>query len=224
MYTDGVPTEDLPATELGGWDQCDHCRSPLDLGQRYCVVCGARRPQSDDPAARWLADARRARQQAAAPPPASGGGPVRVSGIALAAAFALLPVAAGIGVFAGRGSGDDTELLIAALKAQRAPVVNVVGSASGSGAAAETADAGGDDAAAGDSAREETSAGTGERTSDGNEVLSSSRYGDARRLTGARVTEKTREESRRALDKIVNSKGREYVDSQRGLPDQIVIP
>jgi len=227
MYTDGVPEADLPTAELGAWDQCDHCQAPLDVRQRYCVVCGARRPHSDDPAARWLADARRARNAAAAAAGSGAGGAgasspqPRFSGLALAAAFALLPVAAGIGVFVGRGSGEDSELLVEALKAQKAPVVTVVGGAGGGSAeeaaASDDGGASADDADGGRAVR-------GERTSDGNEVLSESRYGEARRLTGAKITAKTREESKRALDKIVNSKGRAYVDSQRGLPDQIVIP
>jgi hypothetical protein len=219
-YADGLPATDAPTSELGVWDQCDHCRAPLDVRQRYCVVCGARRAHGDDPAARWLAGARRARNAEAAPAPAaqtSGRG----GGLALAAAFALLPIAAGVGVFVGRGSGDESRLLVEALKAQKAPVVTVVGG--GGAGSGESAGAG---ASAGDGkpADDATPAPSGRRTSDGNAVLSSSRYGDARRLTGAKTTAKTREESRRALDKIVNSKGREYVDSQRGLPDQIVIP
>jgi hypothetical protein len=231
MYTDGVPEADLPTAELGAWDQCDHCQAPLDVRQRYCVVCGARRPHSDDPAARWLADARRARNATGTGAAAAGAGGTgaagapdghpRFSGLALAAAFALLPVAAGIGVFVGRGSGDDSELLVQALKAQKAPVVTVVGGAGGG--AAEDASAT-DDGASSDGDAGSDRAARGEQTSDGNEVLSQSRYGEARRLTGAKITAKTREESKRALDKIVNSKGREYVDSQRGLPDQIVIP
>lgn len=223
-YADDLPRIDQPTAELGAWDQCDHCQAPLDVRQRYCVVCGARRTHADDPAARWLASARRARlsEQSAAATPAAGGGPVRIGGIALAAAFALLPIAAGIGVVAGRGSGDDAHLLVEALKAQKAPVVTVVGGAAGSGGGTAANDDGGGDGGGADKSSTKTS--RARTTSDGNEVLSSGRYGEARRLTGARVTDKTREESKRALDKIVNSKGREYVDSQRGLPDQIVIP
>ena len=56
------------------------------------------------------------------------------------------------------------------------------------------------------------------------QVVSRTKYGTARKLEGAKPTRAQLDESRRALNKIVNSKGQAYVDSQRNLPDQIIIP
>jgi hypothetical protein len=41
----------VPSAISSQWEQCDHCQAPLDARQRYCVGCGARRPQADDPVA-----------------------------------------------------------------------------------------------------------------------------------------------------------------------------
>jgi hypothetical protein len=131
--------------------------------------------------------------------------------------FALLPVVAALGIVVGRGNSSDQQL-VDALKAQKAPVVNVVGGAGGGTATADTSSGSADRRASGpkvDKAR--SSAANGE-------VIAHTRYGNARSLTDARVTPQQLEESRRALDHIVNSKGRAYVESQRDLPDQIVIP
>lgn len=209
-YTDDIPP---PAASVAAadsdWETCDHCQAPLDARQRYCVVCGARRPQADDPAARYLvAAARRARSSGTAAPatPQQTGSP---NGLRTALLLALLPVVAAIGIFVGRGGDDGNELLLEALKAQKAPVVNV-----GAGGA-ETA-------AADDGGGKQKDSG-GSDPADG-EVIGRGSYGTARKLTDAKVTPEQLEESKKALDKIVNSKGKEYVEQQRGLPDQIIIP
>jgi hypothetical protein len=198
------------------WEQCDHCQAPLDARQRYCVGCGARRPQADDPVATWfVASARRARSSAApaAPPP-----PRPQSGIRTAVILALVPLAAALGVMVGRGGSDGNEQLIEALKAQKAPVVNVgAGGGGGTAAAADTSAAGGAAKKVKDSGKKKADPADGE-------VISTTRYGSARKLTGAEVTPEQMEESKKALDHIVNSKGKEYVEQQRNLPDQIVIP
>jgi hypothetical protein len=228
-HTDGTPPPAGPihaAHALGAWDACDHCQAPLDERQRYCVVCGARRPQSDDPVAGWfVANARRLRAVEAAPPGAASPPPWRSSSLVLAVALALLPVAAAVGVSVGRGETGDATQLVKALEAQKAPVVNVIG---GGG------DAGGGAVAADDAGEGEASAATRERAAasargddpddaDGR-VIARTRYGTARELTDSRVTPEQLDASRRALRHIVESQGRDYVDQQRNLPDQIVIP
>ncbi len=212
-YTDDIPRPDAATlAEHSPWEACDHCQAPLEAGQRYCVSCGSRRAQADDPAARYFVTAaRRARTSAAAPAAtaSSGGGPK--GGIRTAVLLALLPVVAALGIVVGRSGDDGNELLVEALKAQKAPVVNV-GAGGGGGAAVE--DAGG---------KEKQAADEGGDAADG-EVIGRGAYGTARKLTGAKATPEQLEESKEAIDKIVNSKGKEYVEQQRGLPDQIIIP
>ena len=130
----------------------------------------------------------------------------------MAAVLALLPLVAGIGVLVGRGGTSDDDLLLEALKAQKAPVVKV-----GAGAgAAQTARA---------KTRTHPKQAKDDDPNDADgKVIAHTSYGTARQLTGSKVTPAQLEESKRALKKIVNSKGEEYVESQRGLPDQIIIP
>jgi hypothetical protein len=208
-YTDDMAAA-APGTPGSPWEQCDHCQAPLDERQRYCVACGARRAQADDPVARYFVTAaRRARANAVAPaatPAAARSG----RGAQTALILALLPLTAGIGVVVGRSANGNEELLAQALKAQKAPIVNV-----GSGSGSATA---GDDSGSGKRKKDKSADGA-----DG-KVIAKTEYGTARQLTGAKVTKEQLDESKQALDKIVNSKGKEYVESQRGLPDQIVIP
>ncbi len=209
-YADSMPPPAAVPDPHSPWEACDHCQAPLDERQRYCVVCGGRRAHTDDPAARYfVAATRRARTSEAAPASqaARGGG----SGIALALVLVLIPIAAALGVMAGRSGSGDGKQLVEALRAQKAPVVNVVG---GGGTASDTSSSDG-------------SATTvkGDDPNDANgKVISKTSFGTARQLTGAKVTKAQLEESRKALDHIVNSKGKAYVESQRDLPDQIVIP
>lgn len=211
-YTDPTPPPPIAALAASSWELCDHCQAPLAERQRYCVVCGARRPQADDPAARYFIEsARRARTAAASPPVAPAAGADAGSRLRFGLVFALLPLVAALGIVVGRGSGGDSQL-VDALRAQKAPVVNVIGG--GSGAATDTG-----------SASAGSRAGKVGRTDAVNgDVIARTRYGTARKLTGQSVTAQEEQQSRRALQHIVNSKGRAYVDQQRNLPDQIVIP
>jgi hypothetical protein len=210
-----------PLAATSPWDACDQCQAPLEPRQRYCVACGSRRLNGDDPAARYLAEAtRRAR---AGTPVATASTPRRGTSLSTLA-LALIPLAAALGVLAGRSQAPSDELIVNALKAQRAPVVNVTGAVGG--AATPTA-AGGETTTASKKAAakdKKKNAGGGKRTSDGARVLASGPTGDARQLEGAKVTGKQREESKEAVKQINESKGKEYVESQRNLPDQIVIP
>jgi hypothetical protein len=221
-YTDPTPPAPTSGpTPTSRWELCDHCQAPLADRQRYCVVCGARRAHADDPAARYFVEAtRRARASEAAPPSDSTSGSPSSSSSRLryAIVLALLPLVAAIGVMVG-GNNNGDQQLVDALKAQKAPVVNVVGAgAGGTAAAADTT-----------GSADETTARTRARSASGSsaangKVIARTRYGSARSLTDSRVTAEQIEESRRALEHIVNSKGKEYVEQQRNLPDQIVIP
>jgi hypothetical protein len=215
------PTPGAPAFSAASpWDVCDQCQSPLEPRQRYCVACGSRRLHGDDPAARYLAEAtRRAR---ASTPAAVAPAPRRGTSLGTIA-LALIPLAAALGVLAGRSQAPSDALIVDALKAQRAPVVNVTGAVGG----AATPVAAGDETTKASSkkasAKDKKNAG-GKRTSDGARVLASGPTGDARQLEGAKVTGKQLDESKDAVKQINAAKGKEYVESQRNLPDQIVIP
>lgn len=209
-YIDDSPPPAADPSAQAPWDSCDHCQAPLAEGQRYCVVCGSRRAQADDPAARYFVDAtRRARSGALAAAPAPRQPDAR-QGLKTAALLALLPIVAAIGIVIGRNGANDDQLL-EALKAQKAPIVNV-----GAGGTAAASDEGDDDAGGGSKDK-------GSDPADG-KVLNRTAYGSARQLTGAKATPEQLEESEEALEKIVENKGKEYVEQQRGLPDQIIIP
>jgi hypothetical protein len=214
-YTD--PTPPPAAAHATSWELCDHCQAPLAERQRYCVVCGARRAHADDPAARYFVEsARRARAAETAPPAgttqAAAAG--SASRLRFALVFALLPLVAALGIVVGRGSGNDQQL-VDALKAQKAPVVNVMGG--GASTASDTSSDSGSGSGSGSKKGDTSDPAKGD-------VIARTRYGSARSLTNSRVTPQQLEESRKALDHIVNSKGRAYVEQQRDLPDQIIIP
>jgi len=206
----------VPSTPPTGaepaFEPCDACQAPLDERQRYCVVCGTHRANADDPVARYLAAARRART---APAPSSQGPSRPAGGARLAVAIALVPLAAALGVLVGRGDSGGNEQVIKALKVQKAPVVNVVpaGATATSGGAATTT-------AAATSGKTATGASTGKP----GKVLARTKFGVARQLEGSKVTKAEIVQSKKALKQISNSKGKAYVETQKNLPDTIVIP
>jgi hypothetical protein len=205
----------VPATSPGEaahtYVPCDACQAPLDERQRYCVVCGTHRADSNDPVARYLAAARRART---APKPSDQGSRAVGGGARLAVAIALVPLAAALGVLVGRGDSSGNEQVIKALKVQKAPVVNVVptGATGTSGGAATTTAATSGKAAA------------GATTAKAGKVLARTKYGVAKKLEGSKVTQAEIVQSKKALKQISNSKGKAYVETQKNLPDTIVIP
>lgn len=132
----GSPTEYTP---------CEDCGSPLDGRQRYCVVCGRRRGSAEDPAVRMLAAAGR-RRLAPASSAAAPARPARSAPWTVAALIAVVPLVLGAGVLIGRSSAGGDAKLIAALHAQKAPVIQYSGAPVGSATqaapvAASTADA-----------------------------------------------------------------------------------
>ncbi len=121
------------------YEPCAQCGAPLDEAQRYCVFCGASRHHAADPVARYLAVARQ--RPATAAPPAVVATSSR-SDRWLLLALVLLPLAAAAGVLVGR-SGASNGDLVAALRAQKAPVVQIGGAASGTTAASSGGGGGG---------------------------------------------------------------------------------
>jgi hypothetical protein len=112
------------------YEPCSQCGAPLDDRQRFCVECGASRRHPSDPVTRhFTAITRQANPEpAVVVPPPGRGSDTRTAALVLA----LLPVAAALGVLAGRHNSGSDKDLIAALKAAPAAA----------GATAPTANAG----------------------------------------------------------------------------------
>jgi hypothetical protein len=211
-----MPTDAPSPTAVAepAWDACERCAAPLDESQRYCVSCGTRRTQADDPATRYFAEAARRARSTSVPAAVA---PRSAHGITVAVLLALLPLAAGVGVLVGRGGSGGEERILEALKAQKAPIIQIVG---GAGTAAADPAA----ATAAKSAAKKAKKTGGRTTADGAKVLATGPAGDARQLEGAQPTAKQLSDSADAVKRINSSKGKAYVETQRNLPDQIVIP
>lgn len=122
-----APPQDSP------YAPCDTCGNPLDEPQRYCVWCGARRRHANDPAARFLAEATRRRRTTVVATDSAVTHRRGAGSAATVALIAVIPLALGAGVLIGRSSGGGDGKLIAALRAEKAPVIQYSGSAAGSG-------------------------------------------------------------------------------------------
>lgn len=124
------PAGPVESAAASPYQPCDDCGAPLDERQRYCVACGARRRHADDPAARFLAAATRRRRSSPVGAPAATGAAAhgrRSAPLTIAAAIAAIPLALGAGVLIGRSSGGGDGKLIAALRAEKAPVIEYAG-------------------------------------------------------------------------------------------------
>ena len=126
------------------YELCVQCSAPVDTDQRYCVACGARNQRSRDPVARYLALA-----TSRARPPARAGGTRaaaatskrRGAGLGAVAVIAVIPVAVAVGVLVGHSGSSNDSKLIAALRAQKPPVVHVTEGGTGASLRQATAHA-----------------------------------------------------------------------------------
>jgi hypothetical protein len=190
----------------GNRPHCESCGSALDDQQRYCVHCGTRRPDIEEPALAWMA-ARKARVAAPTAPVSPPRNPLALPAILLL----LLPVVAAVGVIAGRGGSDPVDpRVLQALRSQKAPIVKVGAVA---GATATKAPA-----------RAKKTAKTGKRDSSGAKVLGKTRYGVAHQITGFKPTKAKVESDRKLVQGINKSIGKNYLQAQKNLPDTIVVP
>jgi hypothetical protein len=186
---------------------CESCGSALDDQQRYCVHCGTRRPDIEEPALAWMA-ARKARTAAARTAPAS---PSRNPLALPAILLLLLPVVAAVGVIAGRGGSHPVDpRLLQALRSQKAPIVKVGDAAGGTATTA--------------AARAKKTAKTGKRDSSGGKVLGKNRYGVAHQISGFKPTKAKVESDRKLVQQLNKSIGKNYLQAQKNLPDTIVVP
>jgi hypothetical protein len=202
-----APARLAPVPVAEDYTPCDQCRAPLDDQQRYCVHCGRRRVDVEEPALAWMAS-RRARALAAQAPVASS--PPRNPFALPALALALLPVAVGIGVLAGRHGGGTDQRLLDALRNQKAPIVKV-GNVAAGGTVAKAV-----------SVKKKAKAGKTDKT--GGKVVANTKYGVAHQITGYKPSASKIQSDKKLVQHINSSIGNSYLQAQRNLPDTIVVP
>ena len=133
-------TRTKAAEEAKVYERCVQCSAPVDADQRYCVACGARNHRARDPVARYLALASSmARAGRAGAKPATPRR--RGAGLGTAAVIALIPLAVAVGVLVGHSGSSNDSKLIAALRAQKPPVVDVTAGGTAASTAQATASA-----------------------------------------------------------------------------------
>jgi hypothetical protein len=202
--TTSEPTLSWPAAPLPADLACEHCGAALDEQQRYCIACGGRRSDADNPAGRYFAAAaRRDRSHRLAAEPASpvAGGLPRV---AAALVLAVLPLAVGVGVLLGRGNDASVDpRLLAALRAQPAQVV-----AAGPTGASGTAGA---------------APAKATKTAGGGQVLSRTSFGAAHQIAGYNPNAAQVRQDNQVVKRINSQVGKSYVNAQKNLPDAIAV-
>ena len=191
--------------------QCDHCGAGVDDQQRYCIACGAHLKHSYDPAARYLsqvgAKARTSRVSSSAQRPAG-----RSVGVVLALVLALIPVAAAIGVLAGRSSGNQDSQLIQAL-ARRQAEVTTAGTASQPGHAAVRR-----------ARRQRATSSHQTRSKRPSKAVSTTPNGSVGQISGFKATKTQERQGAAATQQVQKSTGKGYVNTQNNLPSQVVVP
>lgn len=197
--------------------QCDECDSAVAAEQRYCVACGAHRRNVDDPAARYLSQASALTRRVTSI--TTVGDPVlrprsRALGLGTALVLAAIPVAAGLGVVAGRSAGNGDASLVRALSHQSSAdnaLLQALSAAPAATASGSPPGATGHTKAA--TGKHHAKARSAAATSTSASSLSTSKPTPAQVQSGASV-----------VKKIQKSSGKGYVNSQSGLPGTIVVP
>lgn len=225
-----VDPHDAGSSGSQAHDQCDQCGAAVDRLQRYCVVCGAHLKRADDPAARYFsrvtARARTGRAAGRTQSAARSGGRWRGLGIALV--LALIPVAAAIGVTAGRSSNNGDSKLIQAL-ARRQPTVTVngagtAGTATAAAAGASTGNSSHHKVAHVKVSSPRATAAKAKSSTGGGSGNSTTANGSVHRITGSKPTKSEEQQGAAATQKVQKSTGKNYVNSQQSLPSQVVVP
>lgn len=201
------------------FQQCDECAAPVDAEQRYCVSCGAHRPHVNDPAARHLSHASaRSRTSRAASTARTTVARTRSRGIGVALAIALIPVAAAVGVVAGRSSNSQDSALIRELEHRQAvSATTTVPATTASTSAATTGSTASRHHAR--AAKSSTAS-----TKNAGKVLSKTSNGTAQQITGFKPSQSQEQQGAQETQKVQKSTGKNYVNGQNNLPSQVVVP
>jgi hypothetical protein len=202
--------------------QCDECGAPVDKDQRYCVSCGAHRRHVNDPAARYLsqATARSRSSQATVPARKLARGGAGSRSLALALAIAVIPVAAAVGVIAGRSSNNDARLIQALDRRQAA--AGATATVGGTGTRSSATKAAGKAKAKHHSKHSSSNATPSAKNA--GKVLTKTQNGTAQQITGFKPTTSQKQQGASATAKVQKSTGKSYVNGQNNLPSQVVVP
>jgi hypothetical protein len=197
------------------YESCEQCGSPVDDKQRYCVVCGSRRKHVPDPALRYLAGAG-ARSRGATKPAAQSGRGRRSAGLGTALVIAVIPLAVALGLLIGHaGSGSDAKVL-AALRAAKAPVVNVQ-AGGGSGTFAST----GASSSSGTSKHKKS----GKSSGNSDKVLNTTKYGSFSSVASANPPSQSQlQQGSQVASHDESDTNQSYVNQQKNLPNSISVP
>jgi hypothetical protein len=220
------PTQPLPVQAQQPpqpHEQCGQCGAAVDQAQRHCVVCGAHLKRASDPSVRYFSGVARSRSASRAQRPARAAS--RGRGLGMALVLALIPVAAAIGVMAGRSSNNDDAKLIQAL-ARRQPSVTVSGSAAsgtvtGAGTSQHVKASHGK---AGSAAAHASSTSTKRHVKAASNNTSSTGNGSVQPITSSKPTKAQEQQGAKATQQVQKSTGKSYVNSQTNLPSQVVVP
>jgi hypothetical protein len=196
------------------YESCDQCGSPVDDKQRYCVVCGSRRKHVHDPALRYLAGAG-ARSRGATKPTAQSRRGRRSAGLGTALVIAVIPLAVALGLLIGHaGSGSDAKVL-AALRAAKAPVVNVQ-AGGGSGTFASTGTS---------SSQSSKHKKSGKSSGNSGKVLSTTKYGSFHSVTSTNPPSQSQlQQGSQVASHDESDTNQSYVNQQKNLPNSISVP
>jgi hypothetical protein len=136
--TESQRTAEMPAAvqPTAEYESCEDCAAPVEAAQRYCVVCGTRRKHVYDPAARFLSEAATGRTRSTRVVRSAPRSARRSAGLGLVLALVAIPLAVAVGVLIARPGTNVNNKLLAALRAEKPPVVNVNSGASANGATA----------------------------------------------------------------------------------------
>jgi len=193
------------------YESCEQCGSPVDDKQRYCVVCGSRRKHVQDPALRYLAGAG-ARSRGATKSTGQSGRGRRSAGIGTALVIAVIPLAVALGLLIGSaGSGSDAKVL-AALRAARAPVVNVqAGGGSGTFASIGAS-----------SSRTSKHKKSGKSSG---KVLNTTKYGSFTSVVSAKPPSQSQlQQGSQVANHDASNTNQSYLNQQKNLPNSISVP
>jgi hypothetical protein len=197
------------------YESCEQCGSPVDDKQRYCVVCGSRRKHVHDPALRYLAASAGARARGATKPTGQSGRGRRSAGLGTALVIAVIPLAVALGLLIGHaGSGSDAKVL-AALRAAKAPVVNVQAGA-GSGTLASTGTS---------SSQSSKHKKSGKSSGNSGKVLNTTKYGSFHSVTSTNPPSQSQlQQGSQVASHDESDTNQSYVNQQKNLPNSISVP